>query len=415
MVVVEEIKIGLRVETCNGSVNGFVKSEGLKNMIKELMQGENGEKVRKKVKEVGAAAKKAMAEAGLSWRTTKRAMAEVGLSWRTLNKLIDELQEVPFRQVTIMDHPDFQVCFGKVWDSSILSKIVEKEVHDHAIDMKDAYFRMCIDYRELNNLTRKNRYPLPKIDDLFDQLQGSSVYSKINLRSDHHQLRVRDEDIPKTAFRTRFPSAISMSYVVSSVIGGILSIEEKGTRDYVRILVSVLIPQHDKLLTLVVELLSGKYQFSSFKPVDEANSAFCTFEIERLAAHKLFVAIFSCYKSFTLSGVPIGIVSNSHEESVEEDDRKRARFRDGKISSGRKKSQGLNISDSDNTGYEGKIVGGAIGACGGIRDSLLVTLYACMTFIYGSSWKGEMASKAKRYLDKSSEGSEKVFPGEARK
>ncbi|GJW88969.1 putative reverse transcriptase domain-containing protein [Tanacetum coccineum] len=63
---------------------------------------------------------------------------------------------------------------------------------------------MCIDYRELNKLTVKNRYPLPRIDDLFDQLQGSSVYSKINLRSGYHQLRARDVDIPKTAFRTRY-------------------------------------------------------------------------------------------------------------------------------------------------------------------------------------------------------------------
>ncbi|GJX45800.1 reverse transcriptase domain-containing protein [Tanacetum coccineum] len=58
--------------------------------------------------------------------------------------------------------------------------------------------------QELNKLTIKNRYPLPMIDDLFDQLQGSSVYSKIDLRSGYHQLRVRDEDIPKTAFRTRY-------------------------------------------------------------------------------------------------------------------------------------------------------------------------------------------------------------------
>ncbi|GJQ97749.1 putative nucleotidyltransferase, ribonuclease H [Tanacetum coccineum] len=72
------------------------------------------------------------------------------------------------------------------------------------VKKKDGSFRMCIDYRELNKLTIKNRYPLPRIDDLFDQLQGSSVYSKIDLRSGYHQLRVRDEDIPKTAFRTRY-------------------------------------------------------------------------------------------------------------------------------------------------------------------------------------------------------------------
>nr|GEZ20230.1 hypothetical protein [Tanacetum cinerariifolium] len=72
------------------------------------------------------------------------------------------------------------------------------------VKKKDGSFRMCIDYRELNKLTVKNRYPLPRIDDLLDQLQGSSVYLKIDLRSSYHQLRVRDEDIPKTAFRTRY-------------------------------------------------------------------------------------------------------------------------------------------------------------------------------------------------------------------
>ncbi|GJR04365.1 putative reverse transcriptase domain-containing protein [Tanacetum coccineum] len=72
------------------------------------------------------------------------------------------------------------------------------------VKKKDGSFRMCIDYRELNKLIVKNRYLLLRIDDLFDQLQGSSVYSKIDLRAGYHQLRVREEGIPKMAFQTRY-------------------------------------------------------------------------------------------------------------------------------------------------------------------------------------------------------------------
>nr|GEZ93954.1 putative reverse transcriptase domain-containing protein [Tanacetum cinerariifolium] len=68
----------------------------------------------------------------------------------------------------------------------------------------DGAMRMCIDYRDLSKLTIKNRYPLPRIDDLFDQLQCTCYFSKIDLRSGYHQLRVQEKHIPKTAFRTRY-------------------------------------------------------------------------------------------------------------------------------------------------------------------------------------------------------------------
>ena len=68
------------------------------------------------------------------------------------------------------------------------------------VKKKDGFMRLCIDYRELNKVTVRNKYPLSRIDDLFDQLQGACVFSKIDLRSSYHQLRVRSEDVPKTAF-----------------------------------------------------------------------------------------------------------------------------------------------------------------------------------------------------------------------
>jgi hypothetical protein len=72
------------------------------------------------------------------------------------------------------------------------------------VEKKDGTQWMCVDYRSLNEVTVKNKYPLPRIEDLFDQMKGASVFSKIDLRSGYHQLKIWELDIPKTAFRTRY-------------------------------------------------------------------------------------------------------------------------------------------------------------------------------------------------------------------
>jgi hypothetical protein len=72
------------------------------------------------------------------------------------------------------------------------------------IRKKDGSWRLCIDYRQLNQATIKNQYPLPRIDDLFDQMKGAMVFSKIDLRSGYHQLRIKEDDIPKTTFKMTF-------------------------------------------------------------------------------------------------------------------------------------------------------------------------------------------------------------------
>jgi hypothetical protein len=77
------------------------------------------------------------------------------------------------------------------------------------VDKRDGTIRLCVDYRKLNEVTIKNKYPLPKIEDLFDQLNGAKVFSKIDLRTGYHQPKVRESNIPKTAFTTRYGLFVS--------------------------------------------------------------------------------------------------------------------------------------------------------------------------------------------------------------
>ncbi|GJZ93579.1 putative reverse transcriptase domain-containing protein [Tanacetum coccineum] len=110
----------------------------------------------------------------------------------------EKVVRIPYGdEVLIIQSNDFD---GRIMSKKEEDKSEEKRLED--VPIKDGSFRMCIDYHELNKLTVKNRYPLPRIDDIFDQLQGSRVYSKIDLKSGYHQLRVREEDIPKTSIRT---------------------------------------------------------------------------------------------------------------------------------------------------------------------------------------------------------------------
>ncbi|GJT20381.1 putative reverse transcriptase domain-containing protein [Tanacetum coccineum] len=139
---------------------------------------------------------------------------------------------------------------------------------------------MCIDYQELNKLTIKNRYPLPRIDDLFDQLQGLSVYSKINLRSGYHQLRVRDEDIPKTAFRTRYGhyEFQVMTFGLTNAPAVFLDLMNRVCKPYLDKFVIVFIDdiliysrneeEHANHLRIILELLRKEKLYANFSKCD---------------------------------------------------------------------------------------------------------------------------------------------------
>ncbi|KAA0036185.1 reverse transcriptase [Cucumis melo var. makuwa] len=144
------------------------------------------------------------------------------------------------------------------------------------VKKKDGSMRLCIDYRELNKVTVKNRYPLPRIDDLFDQLQGTTVFSKINLRSEYHQLRIKDGDVPKTAFRSRYGhyEFIVMSFGLTNASVVFIDLMNKVFREFLDTFVIVFIDdiliysktevEHEEHLRMVLQTLRDNKLYAKF-------------------------------------------------------------------------------------------------------------------------------------------------------
>ncbi|KAD4889453.1 hypothetical protein E3N88_21526 [Mikania micrantha] len=175
-----------------------------------------------------------------------------------------EMQELSGQLQELLDKGFIRPSFSP-WGAPVL--FVKK---------KDGSFRMCIDYRELNKLTIKNRYPLPRIDDLFDQLQGATYFSKIDLRSGYHQLRVHEDDVPKTAFRTRYGhyEFLVMPFGLTNAPAVFMDLMNRVCRPYLDKFVIVFIDdvliysrsqqEHAQHLKLILELLAREKLYAKF-------------------------------------------------------------------------------------------------------------------------------------------------------
>jgi hypothetical protein len=148
------------------------------------------------------------------------------------------------------------------------------------VEKKDGTQRMCVDYLSLNEVNIKNKYPLPWIEDLFDQMKGARIFSKIDLRSGYHQLKIPESNIPKTAFRTRYGlfEYIVMSFGLTNAPAYFMYLMNKEFMEYLEKFVVVFIDdilifsktkeEHEKHLRLVLEKLRSNQLYAKFNKCD---------------------------------------------------------------------------------------------------------------------------------------------------
>jgi hypothetical protein len=141
------------------------------------------------------------------------------------------------------------------------------------VKKKDQTLRICVNYRPLNEVTIKNKYPLPQIDILFDQLTGARVFSKIDLRSGYHHIRIRPEDIPKTAFTTRYEL---FEYLVMSF--GLTN----APAHFTYLMNSVFMPELDKFVVVFID------DISIYSKNEEEHAKHLRVVLTRLMEHQLY-------------------------------------------------------------------------------------------------------------------------------
>jgi hypothetical protein len=189
------------------------------------------------------------------------------ISKRPYKMPINELVELK-RQIAELQSKGFICPSSSSWGVPAL--FVEK---------KDGTQWMCIDYRSMNEVTIKNKYPLPRIEDLFDQMKGANVFSKIDLRLGYHQLKIRESDIPKTAFRTRYGlyEYTVMSFGLTNAPTHFMYLMNKVFLEYL-----------DKFIEVFID------DILVFSRTEEEHEVHLRLVLEKLRAHQLYAKFSKC-------------------------------------------------------------------------------------------------------------------------